>query len=382
MKIVQMRYFSYLHSEMLLSILHKLRLFYTITSEDISAAFQNRTVNAKMRTHRQNYRKPLTTAFTMVELLVVIGIIVVLIAMLLPVLTKAREAANRVSCASNLHQLELGTIAYAAQNGGKWPDLHNSLWSWNPVDPAYATGVSGWFPAGVDATLGIYPDNMLYRPNCFAVGARDMLIGRHGPYTTAELSSAANTRTLGIFYCPSQQTSTNIPTEWQGQNSRQFFSIAGSPFIRGVGTTMGYSYYPATYSWYYGQWRLNGSPFTPVPNYSPTIPMGSLPTATTPTFSIKMGDHPQYKVMWCDRICVNLAPAGGIGNLAYGSNHITGMETVGPHVPRSAKGGANVGYCDGHVEWKNVADLALAPTVVYVENVAGTTELHDYAPTN
>jgi prepilin-type N-terminal cleavage/methylation domain-containing protein len=90
--------------------------------------------------------------FTLVELLVVIGIIAVLIAILLPALSKARDHANRVACTSNLKQLMTAVLFYTNENHYYLPyandnetDYPGPGWLFDQLDPAiggYGTGKS------------------------------------------------------------------------------------------------------------------------------------------------------------------------------------------------------------------------------------------------
>jgi prepilin-type N-terminal cleavage/methylation domain-containing protein/prepilin-type processing-associated H-X9-DG protein len=67
------------------------------------------------------------TAFTLIELLIVIAIIAVLVAMLLPALARARQSAIKLQCASNLRQLGIAIHAYAADQRGFVPPWAGDL---------------------------------------------------------------------------------------------------------------------------------------------------------------------------------------------------------------------------------------------------------------
>lgn len=72
---------------------------------------------------RQRYRRVglIRCGFTLIELLVVISIIALLISILLPALSKAREVARQTSCFSKERQLGLATTMYAQDHDGFYP---------------------------------------------------------------------------------------------------------------------------------------------------------------------------------------------------------------------------------------------------------------------
>jgi prepilin-type processing-associated H-X9-DG protein len=250
------------------------------------------------------------TAFTLVELLVVIGIIALLIGVLLPALIGARQRGYDLKCASNVRQLCVALVNYSVEFKGKFP----------PNIGASGPDVNWWYDAD--------------------------RIGRFLPKTTQfGTSSVGGT----VFICPNDENalrsygfnvyaSSAVDTAYQKPPFAKYFSsnskpatalfLIGETYSRFTGTTTGGSTGYATGNVV----GLSGTSFA---------------SATS-----GQGNYPGKR--WIGNLSIDTSSRFGIVPCEFDySRHRKRGEGHGTE----SKGRMNIGFADGHVEMIAADDL-------------------------
>jgi len=134
--------------------------------------------------------------FTLVELLVVIGIIALLISILLPSLNRARETANRVKCASNLRQIGQAILLYSNDNKGPYP---RAIYNLAVPGTLTAPNVVGYSAGGETGLTD--PFNTSTSANVSANNNVPMAL---------YLLMRTEDITSGVFVCPSSNATSDV----------------------------------------------------------------------------------------------------------------------------------------------------------------------------
>lgn len=234
------------------------------------------SVQRRMALQRQGGRGSRNSAFTLVELLVVIAIIGVLSAILLPALSRAREAARRASCANNLKQW--GTIfkIYAGENDGDFPPLEN-----RQLDYHFGDGSTWWTLTG-----NLAPEAYLIYPDYWTdPSLMECPSDSHADQTAVVLDVAGDLPALVQEYTAIAQSKPGAEFGYHMGCVYDLLSMARSYVYIGYATRSGGQLADAALL--LRQWRFTGAPMFNYDSLTYPVPDSVNEQWGNPNFSVK-----------------------------------------------------------------------------------------------
>ncbi len=299
--------------------------------------------------------------FTLIELLVVIAIISLLLAILLPSLSRSRELGQRSKCSINVRSIAQAMMNYAINNRDQVPLNQGS-----EPDYVYVRGSSTILAPGNEWHLGelLMPEMNMQPP----------LRNSQGRFDNEAL---ANLQSEGkVFYCPSTKnafaTSAEFPT-WSNPSAfgsfmdyAQFWNYIGPAAIRQGDDLLAISPDGVFRVLDDNQNVIGADPSNPGALFDLPFVVSKTKHLSMPNSSAEVPVIGEYMTSFnrnaggiqSDFIAGNLRPEGG--------NHKWTGHTGGSGIPVE---GGNFGYIDGHVEWRTSKQVR--PRLLIDRNFSG-----------